>query len=191
MIRLIPIIILFFLFVQTTDAQQPALQSKWKFHSLNQVGLLQGDSKGAFHLQSVNGFEKSTWFAGIGTGLDYYRYRSIPLFAEVIKYLGKPGNQFFIFGDAGVHFVWEKADNTSYSTEKYYPGFYGGGGIGYSASFKNGMGFLLSAGYSYKRVLRQEKHETSFCPFNGPCYIQTNDYRYDLNRLLIQIGLMF
>jgi len=190
MIRLILIIIVAFLFLQKTDAQQLSVSSKWKFHSLNQVGLLQGDSKGAFHLQSVNGFEKNNWFAGIGTGLDYYRYTSIPLFAEVIKYFGKPGNQFFVFGDAGTHFVWQKTDNSVYSTEKYYPGFYGAGGIGYKAVFKNGMGFLLSAGYSYKRVYRQEKYET-ICPFYGPCYVQTNDYRYDLNRLLIQIGLMF
>lgn len=178
------------------SAQKEDINSKWNFHSLDQVGLLQGDSKGAFHLQSVNGFEKKNWFAGIGAGLDYYRYKSVPLFAEAIKYFGKTKKQFFIYGDAGIHFVWEKTDNTVYYTEKYYPGFYGGGGIGYKAGLKNGTGFLLSAGYSYKRVNDQQTQKGG-CPFGVPCYLQTNTnvytdtYKYNLNRVIIQVGWMF
>jgi hypothetical protein len=191
MYRKIIIALLFFPVLQKIAAQETIfLQSKWKFHSLNGIGLLQGESKAAFHLQSVNGFEKKNWFAGVGVGLDYYRYKSIPLFAEGRKYFGKTRNQFFIYADAGIHFVWEKIDKAAYYTEKYYPAFYGGAGIGYRAGFKNGGGFLLSAGYSYKRV-DDEQQYIALCPSDGPCNLQINKYKYDLNRILLQIGLMF
>ena len=192
MSRRIIITLLSFLFGGMLAAQQKGVPPKWTFHSVNQFGLLQGESKAAFNLQSVNGFQYHNFFVGLGAGLDYYKYKSIPLFAELRKYFGKSANQFFVYADAGVHFVWEKKNETGYpylSTEKYSPGFYGNAGIGYKAGSKNGMGFLLSAGYSYKRV--NDRQQQDSCPFSGPCYLQTNTYRYDLNRLAIQIGWMF
>ncbi|HMC85017.1 MAG TPA: hypothetical protein VKI61_05805 [Chitinophagaceae bacterium] len=190
MIKNILVVILLFCFLYNASAQKTDAVSKWKFHSVNQVGLLQGESKSAFHLQSVNGLEKKNWFAGIGVGIDYYRYKSIPLFAEGIKYFGKTRNQFFIYADAGVNFIWEKTNKSTFYSEKYSPGFYWGSGIGYKAGLKNGTGFLISAAYSYKRVNDQQTQE-EICPFAGPCNIQTDNYRYNLNRLLLQIGWMF
>ena len=181
----------FFILQKITAQEKEFFEAKWKFRTLNEVGLLQGESKAAFHIQSLNGFEKKNWFAGIGVGLDYYRYKSIPLFAEGIKYFGKTQNKIFVYANAGMHFVWEKNDNTIYYTETYHPAFYGGAGIGYKAGFKNGGGFFLSAGYSYKRV-DDVQREYNSCPFAGQCYpTSPNKYVYTLNRLLLQIGLMF
>jgi hypothetical protein len=172
--------------VRAQTSQTPA---GWKFHSINQAGLLNGESKTAFHLQSVNGIQYKNLFAGIGVGLDYYKYRSIPLFIELRKYFGATKNQFFVYADGGANFVWAKSNGAYNNTVKYYPGFYGNAGIGYKAVFKNGMGILLSAGYSYKKI--KEEQSSGFCPMGNTCYLQTDTYKYDFNRLIIQIGWMF
>lgn len=168
-----------------TVAAQPS--AKWALRSLNQVGLLQGEGKAAVDLQTVNGLQRRNLFIGVGAGLDYYRYRSVPLFLQAMKYFGKSNNQFFLYANAGAHFVWKNKEDIY---ERYHPGFYGGAGIGYKAGFRNGMGFLLNAGYSYKRV-NNEADVIISCPINGPCYPYTSRYHYDLNRLIIQIGWMF
>jgi hypothetical protein len=178
-------------FVLLGLAAQPASkQSGWAFHSINEIGLLQGESKAAVHLQSVNGFQRHNLFIGLGAGLDYYRYKSVPLFGEARKYFGKSRNQFFVYADAGTNIVWEKQTSSVYYAEKYHPAFYGATGIGYKAGFKNGMGFLLSAGYSFKRV-NDYRQQQELCYNPGLCNLETDNYKFDLNRLLLQVGWMF
>ena len=81
------------------NAQQT---KKAVFHSLQQVGLINGRGAVSASLQSINGFEAGDWFAGIGLGLDFYRYRSVPLFADVKRYFKiANGNRLFIYGDGG------------------------------------------------------------------------------------------
>jgi len=172
------------------QAQTNQTPDKWKFYSINQAGLLNGEIGTAFHAQSVNGFQHKQIFAGIGAGLDYYDYRSIPVFAELRNYFGKSRNQFFVYADGGAHFVWDKNKDQGVFKSKYSPGFYSNIGVGYHAVFKNGEGLSLSAGYSYKNV-KYSQDEYNFCPFDGPCNIRTDFYSYDLNRVILQIGWMF
>jgi hypothetical protein len=189
MISRLSITAVLFFSVLCVTAQQQRIPVKWKFRSVNQVGLLQGEDKTAFQLQSVNGFQHSNFFIGLGTGLDYYKYKSVPLFADIRKYFGKANTAFFIYADAGIHFVWEKKNSSVYEIEKYYPGLYTGAGIGYKAGFKNGMGLLLSAGYSYKRV--NDRLQPGDPCYSPGCFIQSDYYRYNLNRLLLQLGWIF
>ena len=171
---------------QTSQQPLPA----WKFHSINQLGLLNGQNHTATHLQSVNGFQHKNLYAGIGIGLDYYQYRSVPVFAALRKYFGKAKNQFFVYADGGINFVWEKKEDRYTTPSKYYPQFYSNAGFGYQLPFKNGTAFTLSAGYSYKKV-KYKQDIYPFCPFDGPCYMYTQNYNFDFNRLILQIGLMF
>jgi hypothetical protein len=180
----------FLLFTHYIFAQEQIIHPKWKFHSINQIGLLQGENLSAFHVQSINGFQKNNWFSGIGLGLDYYKFKSIPLFAEIRKYFGTSRNQFFLYADGGANFVWEKKDKGDGDIKNFHPGLYSNTGLGYKAGLKNGMAFILSAGYSYKKI-NEKDDEQIFCPFTGPCYTQLNKYNYDLSRLIIQIGWMF
>jgi hypothetical protein len=187
---IVSIILLFFGF-SYSSAQDSRPKSKWKFNSANQVGLLQGEGNTAASLQTINGFRLHRFFAGVGTGVDYYRYRSIPLFASARLYLGSLPNQFYIYGDGGTNFVWQERNTNLYgSKETYRPGFFGGAGIGYSAGLKNGMGITLSAGYTCKKVTNIQQ-EISSCPFMGPCVLSAQTYRYNLNRLIFQLGWVF
>src|SRR3977135_1033301 len=85
-------------------------QQKLSFRSLNFVGLLEGETGSAFQLQTINGLQRNGWFAGIGTGLDYYRYRSIPLFFSVSKKIGNKKSGFFISMDEGLNYAWYKRE---------------------------------------------------------------------------------
>jgi len=183
-------VIAMLLMLHHTQAQNNQTPGKWKFNSVNQIGLLNGSGGTAFHAQSVNGFQHKQVFAGVGVGLDYYRYRSIPVFAELRNYFGKSPNRFFMYADGGAHFVWAKNGDQDIFKTKYRPGFYSNTGVGYQAVFKNGEGLSLSAGYSYKKV-KYSQNESTFCPFDGPCIINAMNYTYDLNRLILQIGWIF
>jgi hypothetical protein len=191
MIRTIATVILAFLTCSYLSAQRNTHAHRWKFNSINEVGLLQGESHAAASLLSVNGFRYGNFFGGVGTGIDYYRYRSIPLFGECRQYFGKSPNQFYIYGNAGINYVWEERTTSLYGgKETYHPGFFGGAGIGYKAGLKNGMGIVLSAGYTYKKIIDVQQ-EISLCPFMGPCTLSPETYRYNLNRLIFQLGWLF
>ncbi len=70
------------------SAQQKTGTGNWQFHSINNIGLLEGQTGSAFQLQSINGMQYKSWYAGIGLGLDFYRYRTIPLFIDFRKEFG-------------------------------------------------------------------------------------------------------
>ena len=161
----------------------------FNFHSINQVGLLNGEKGTAFHLQTINGVQYKRIFAGIGVGLDYYQYRSFPVFVDTRYYFGKNNRGLFAFADGGLNYVWDKTP-ADYYKQTFNPKFYGGFGIGYAAGLKNGMAFLVNAGYSYKAV-KMKQEFISYCPFNGPCDIGTENYNFQYNRLLFQVGWMF
>src|ERR1700712_5956221 len=76
----------------------------WNFHSINNIGLLEGQTGSSFQIQTVNGAQYKSWFAGIGLGLDYYRYRTVPLFLDLRKEFGKSSNRLFLYADMGVSF---------------------------------------------------------------------------------------
>src|SRR5262245_27408802 len=108
------IIFLFFsIFVSCTLFAQQAKENRaakkncgCSFNSLAQLGILEGEAGTAFQLQTINGIQFKTWSAGIGVGLDYYKYRSIPLFLDLRKYiLNKPRTP-FLYADGGIHFAW-------------------------------------------------------------------------------------
>jgi hypothetical protein len=173
--------------------QHNARAPKWKFNSANQVGLLQGEAHSSASLLSVNGFRYGNFFSGVGTGIDYYRYRSIPLFGECRQYFGESLNQVYIYGNAGISFVWKERSNDLYGgKESYHPGFYGGAGIGYKVGLKNATGITLSVGYTYKKVTNVQQ-EIVGCPVSptGPCIFAPETYRYHLSRLIFQFGFLF
>ncbi len=118
------------------SAQQKTPPSQWQFHSINSVGLLEGETGSAFQLQTINGAQYKSWFTGVGLGLDFYRIRSIPLFADIRKEFGKENNKLFVYADFGINFSWATdQQKTSYvQGDKFSNGFYNDLGLGYKVS---------------------------------------------------------
>lgn len=165
----------------------------YQFHSINSLVLVNGNNGVSAALQTVNGFVKGPWFAGIGLGLDYYQYRSVPVFADVRYELGTKKNKFFLYGDAGINFSWvqdefldEPVIWNGNRSNNFNNGLYSDAGIGLSAGFKNGNAFVLSLGYSRKTT---EEKITYDDWRTGNKQTDVNTYRF--NRVLLKAGFRF
>ncbi len=156
------------------------------FQSILNIGLLEGQMGGDFQIQTVNGFQYKGWFAGIGTGVDYYRFRSIPLFLDIRKNITNKNLTPFIYADGGMHFPWKKDNESFYYDASMSNGLYYDAGIGMNFTLRKNQGITFSAGYSYKFV-----KETTTWPVEclmAPCQQYKQTRSYDLNRLSMKIG---
>lgn len=169
-------------------------QAKYKFHSENYLGVLEGNEPSAFQIQSINGFRRGTWFAGIGTGIDYYFYRTVPLFLSLSKYLTRKERSFFFSVDGGTNFVWDKSTGSAYNEYRnngaFTPSLYFGGSAGYRISLKNKRdAVLLNIGYSAKYI---EESIKTFSPcLVPPCPEYNEKYKYNFSRVSLKVGWMF
>ena len=167
----------------------------YRFHSINNISLLNGDNEVSAGLQSINGFQKNNLFAGVGVGLDYYLYRSVPLFADFRYEFGKSKNNFFAYADGGINFdwvkeyyytgpifIWEGSNNSG----EFHNGIYTDAGLGYMVGNKKGGGLVLSLGHSHKSL----KKTVSYPDWRTQQTI-TDIYRYNLNRVVIKVGWRF
>jgi hypothetical protein len=179
------------------SAQQKS--SRWQFHSLNNVGLLEAQAGSAFQLQTVNGVQHKSWFAGAGVGLDFYRYRTIPLFIDLRKEFGKTANKLFVYTDLGRNFSWvtDKEKSLYVADDQFSHGLYADIGLGYKIAVGKSQAFLLSLGYSYKNL--SESYATIYYypglpSFTGnPEQMESagNRISYSLIRLSIKMGWQF
>ena len=187
-------ILLFLIFISATFlvmAQQK--KAKYNFHSVNNLALVNGNSAVSTALQSVNGIQHGPWFAGLGVGIDYYRYRTVPLFADLRYSFGKKKNKFFAYADAGMNFTWVQdhfIDNptiwNNQTSNRFKNGIYTDIGFGYSAGAKNGNAFVLSLGHSHKSM---EETETYQDWRTREWLLKHNSY--DFNRIMLKIGWQF
>jgi hypothetical protein len=188
----------FCFFLTLCSGQQK--EHSFRFHSINQVGLLTGETGSAWQLQTVNGFQYKSWFGGIGAGLDYYRFRGIPLFADIRKTFGHAKSKPFIYADGGIHFRWltDKEKINYGSPGKYSNGLYLDGGLGYQIYINRKNALLLNLGYSYKDIKGRFSpylyYPTAFLvgdqQFIPPTPL-SNSYNYRLNRISIKLGWEF
>jgi hypothetical protein len=182
-----------FLFFQVICAHaQTKIPSKnaWSFHSYAALGFLSGENGPAFHCETVNGMGNQSWFTGIGVGIDYYKFRTVPLFVDVKKiflwkYFGLYG-----YADAGMNFPWVTNKQHSFYQSDFSNGFYGDFGLGFLVPSETRVKVFFSFGYSIKES--KEKYTApEFCPFNGPCYPNSQLIFYELNRFSIKAGINF
>ena len=173
------------LFIVKATGQNKQIQ----FSSINQVGLLSGSSGEAFMLQTINGLKKDKWFAGAGTGLDFYRERTIPLFLAIRRDLINRINTPFVYADAGINFSWL---NSFQKQQKQFPisspGLIYDLGIGWKLSGKNNRGYIFSAGYSFKQV--KEKVKSLWWSAPAP-QLESENYErhnYLYRRIVIKVG---
>ena len=167
----------------------------YKFHSINNISLINGDNVTSAGLQSINGFQKGNLFAGVGIGLDYYLYRTVPLFADFRYEFGKAKNKFFAYADGGINFDWVEEDyndgpifiwDGSRNTTEFHDGAYTDIGLGYTVGSKKGGGLVLSLGHSYKSL----KKTVSYMDWRTQETI-SDIYHYDFNRIVLKVGWKF
>ncbi len=173
---------------------QLCAQNKVQFQSLNQVGFLKGHGADALQYQSVNGARYKGFSLGIGAGVDYYYFRTVPLFVELKKEVLNKKETPFIFASLGSSLPWIKdpaAD--SWQKSEYSKGSYFEAGIGYKVPFKKRLFMIFSMGYSMK-----ELHETrywrmyrDFPPYDMESWSNPEYYDYTFRRISVRVGLGF
>ncbi len=161
---------------------------KLQLQSISSIGLLNGSAGSSLALQTILGGYYQHSFLGVGIGIDYYRYRSIPLFVDMRHEFGKGKRNLFLYGDLGYNYDWVVKEKTGLTNE-FSGGLYYDAGLGYKFGFNKSDALLLSAGYTFKKL--QSEVGSGVCPLIGPCYDAIQTYRYYLSRLVIKAGWMF
>jgi hypothetical protein len=192
--NIVPVFMLV-LVAANVSAQQKNSAPLLQFHSINNIGLLEGQAGSAFQLQTINGAQYKSWFGGAGIGLDYYKYRTIPLFFDLRKEFGKSHNKFFVYGDAGIDFYWKRDNDAKqfYYDDKFKNGFYGEAGAGYKLKISQKLSFVFSAGYSYKKMTEEgDYYYMGPTPNIYPQFpSESEKINYHLNRLVLKAGIEF
>lgn len=165
-------------------------QHKPVFHSRNYLGINEGSSTTRMSLESVNGLQYQTWFLGLGTGLDWYYLRSIPLFLSLGKDFSRETRGLFAEADMGLNFPWKKVADENWYNSSYSSGLYANLGLGYKLGLKNGRdAFLVKLAYSYKHFT--ESRASGLPCLFPPCPESHDRLEYSLNRLRFQLGWQF
>jgi len=169
-------------------------QDKVTLQSISSVGLLNGSKSSAISLQTILGAGFRHTFLGVGVGLDYYRFRTIPLFVDLRHEFGTRKRSVFLYGDLGHNYDWLTQKNIEEVNFTYMLNNFGGGlyydaGVGYKFGFKNSDALIFSAGYTYKKI--KNEVGSGMCPINGICYDYVQTYRFYLSRLVLKMGWRF
>lgn len=137
------------------NAQTP---HKNKSYFISQLGILDGNQANSFQFQVAGGVAAKDWRLGIGAGLDYYKVRSVPVFADLRKYFGN-GRKAFAFINAGFNIPWPLEDQykvfftqSGNTKSKFDIGCYTDLGVGYDIGIGKQKAISLSLGYSVKTL---------------------------------------
>lgn len=166
-----------------------------KHYFIPEVGLLNGDNLVSAQVKLTGGIQKKAWMFGLGTGIDYYKIRTVPVFADVRYTFGKKAN-WFSYANLGADIVW--ALETQYAQhfvmgvfnkDKFNSGVYADLGVGYAFQGEKKQGLLISIGYSVK-TLGSSYQEAVYKEF-PPYGIEYRDKKldYTLNRLVLRLGV--
>jgi len=159
-------------------------KTKIKFTSINEMGILAGESYAEIQLQTINGVSYKNFLAGIGLGMDDYYQRTFPLFVDLRKRFSKKQSAPFVYGNVGHSFI-GKNSMTEWEMDRK-GGLYYAVGFGYEIATNSKVKAVFDVGYSYKRFSRIIDNE----PWRSSLhYFDT--YDYSLNRISIKAGLRF
>jgi hypothetical protein len=180
--------VLLFLFISFSSVAQ---KKPVKFQTINLAGIVGGENHVNSAFQTLNGIKFSDLFAGIGFGIDNYRYKTLPLFIDGRWYFGDE-KRAFIYGDIGYNFALKNKPGKEiyyYNTYNFSGGIYTDFGIGYQVSLNKYSSLAFSLGHSFK------KFENKIGVINpclvGPCPVDYSRYDYEFGRMMLKAGFVF
>ena len=185
------IALLFFngsIFSQTTTISTKKIQ----FEVNVLAGPVDGERGTSAQIEVIPGIKFKGYHVGIGTGVDYYFIRTVPVFLELKKAFTPNKNSVFVYADAGFDYPWPSANNKIAEPQLNFTcGHRLAGGIGYQiAAFKKTF-LQMSVGYSYKQLKQNVQGWGTIYDPRVDWFDFTQHYNYKLNRLAFNIGLCF
>ena len=151
---------LMLMFVIGSFAQQK--ESKWWI--VPELGLQAGSYEPSGDLRLNGGIYYKGWLLGAGGGLDYYRFKSYPIYVQTRKFIGNKRLKPFVFASGGINIPKETTVsktnfgfwNTLIAVQPvlytYKPGAYGELGLGYALLSKKNRGLMMSFSYIQKNL---------------------------------------
>ena len=161
------------------------------YRSVNSFGMIAGSKESKFQVLTTHGFQYKGWYAGIGTGVDNYHRRTVPVVFSLLRDIW-PKKTMFLQTNIGAQFLWEDRPPASVNSLSYkaMPGFFAEAGAGFRINLgSEGQGILFGTYYSYKS-LTEKAVFTRWCN-NPPCSLLTEYYNARLNRWAFKMGLVF
>ena len=163
-----------------------------------QIGLLSGDHSNSFQFQLAGGFTAKNWRIGMGTGLDYYKVRSVPIYADVRRYFGYEKSA-FAFVNLGFNVPWPLEDQYKIALvpggnikNTFEMGWYSDAGLGYDIELGKQKSLSISLGYSIKNFTEKFDDRYDFIlqlPFIQPGVTPTErKFEYTFRRLSVKAG---
>lgn len=157
------------------------------FRMITSVGMVAGESSAKPVFQLSGGITYDRFYTGIGAGLDPYRFRSVPLFADWRMDIGKK-RSVVVYANAGYSFPYgnEETDESPFKiSDRFTGGFYMDAGVGYRLPLNKLNRLLLSAGYSHKRINNVVGYKYTWCL---TCDEEIYTYQYDLGRIVTKLS---
>ena len=157
------------------------------FYSVSSPGLLfasgNNDKNTIFSLQMTGGYQlQSRYFAGIGTGLEFFQYSQLPLFLDVSYLLTEGTVSPFIVLRGGYSFALEDPPDNDWITYQGKGGYLWGAGLGIVIPLGQKNALSCSILYRYQDVT-----VINTTLWNDEVTEITTEY----NRLSVRLGIMF
>jgi len=142
-------------------------------------------------METVQGVLYKKSFAGLGIGIDYYRFRSVPIFLQLRQQFGQGKRNILLYTNGGKNIDWltDKNKEGTYGMVDYKGGWYYDLGIGYKIPLRQDNAFLLTTGYSYKEIRKNYSYQN--CQFPGSCEIQSEHSIYTMSRISVRMAFQF
>lgn len=154
-----------------------------------EAGAVGGEKevKSLFTLSS--GWAVRNFYAGIGFGLDYYRFRSVPLFAGTRFHFDKRQKS-FLYVRAGYNFPFSNTSEinnwVTVTTNEFKGGFYMDAGVGHTILTGKLNRLFISAGYSHKAI--SNRVGFTYPCLIPPCPEDFETYKYTMGRITAKLG---
>jgi hypothetical protein len=191
------IVTVMFILPTFSFAQHGNLKGKW--HISAAATLLNGNTRtGSAVTGNIRYQWKDRWTLGLGSGIDHYYFRSVPVFVDIQRYAGKQHKGLFFYGSSGLNIPWPTEDQRMYrqgwgwgsmaQPSQFSGGFWTDLGLGYGFKGKKGHGMFVRAGHSLKTMEQSYTEQV----WNGTSSVTAlREISYLFGRISIQAGFTF
>lgn len=159
-----------------------AQKTKMPYHFSINGSYVMGSNKISFQGFITNSISIRNFNAGISAGIDFYRFRTIPIFLNVRMHVTKEKNVFaYTHLGYNIPFVTSTKDfSYDKNIHKFSGGMFAGFGGGVEFKLSKKAKLLLSAGYSLKNISYKIEYSSA-----------SDRYVFNLNRMVVNMGVEF
>jgi len=156
------------------------------------ISLLNGEGGVNGRLGVEAGYElRRGLSAHLGTALDYYHTRTVPVYLEIHQALSDKPRRFFAYAGGGLNLAWPLEDEAGsgriwgmVTPVTYRGGLYSQIGIGRTLGRQAGRGFVIRMGHSFKSFTESYTERV----WQGNTWTEApRSHRYGLGRLDITL----